>query len=95
MISNDELAIVGMPEDSLKVRHPMTGEGGYRIGMQVFHQLHCINLLRRVTYKEYYEPLGGEFAKGPKALQAHTGETIDISSMLPRLTDEQIIALRS
>jgi hypothetical protein len=26
-----------------------------------------------VTYKQYYEPLGGEFAKGPEALQMHTG----------------------
>ncbi|KAI9668157.1 MAG: hypothetical protein M1821_000977 [Bathelium mastoideum] len=94
MISKDELSILGMPEDSLKVKHPETGEEGYRVGMQVFHQLHCINLLRRVTYKEYYEPLGGEFAKGAKALQAHTGKTIVGPSIIPRLTDEQTIVLR-
>ena len=62
-----------MPETSLKVNNPQTGEEGYRVGMEVFHQLHCINLLRRVTYKDYYEPLGGEFAKGPEELQKHTG----------------------
>lgn len=62
-----------MPETSLKTNHPTTGEEGYRVGMEVFHHLHCLNLLRRVTYKEYYEPLGGEFAHGPEALQAHTG----------------------
>lgn len=54
--------------------HPETGQEGYRVGMEVFHQLHCLNLLRRVTFKEYYEPLGGEFAAGPDALQHHTGE---------------------
>ena len=62
-----------MPETSLKVDHPQTGEEGYRVGVEVFHQLHCINLLRRVTYKEYYEPLGGEFSSGPEALRKHTG----------------------
>lgn len=64
-----------MPESSLKVNHPATGEEGYRVGMEVFHHLHCLNLLRRVTYKDYYEPLGGEFGHGPEALRHHTGKT--------------------
>lgn len=63
---------------SLLVNNQQTGEEGYRVGMEVFHQLHCINLLRRVTYKEYYEPLGGEFGKGPEALQKHTDHCLDI-----------------
>ena len=62
-----------MPKTSLQVDHPVTGEPGYRVGIEAFHQLHCINLLRRVTYKDYYEPLGGEFEAGPEALKMHTG----------------------
>lgn len=77
-ISNSDIEKLGMPKTSLKVAHPKTGEEGYRVGMEVFHQLHCINLLRRVTYKEYYEPLGGEFAAGPEALQHHTGKKYSI-----------------
>lgn len=73
MISPYELSILNMPESSLKVKHPRSGVEGYRVGMEVFHQLHCINLLRRVTYKEHYEPMGGEFAAGPEALKTHTG----------------------
>lgn len=72
-ISKSDLSKLDMPETSLKVDHPDTGEEGYRVGMEVFHHLHCLNLLRRVTYKEYYEPLGGEFSKGPEALKGHTG----------------------
>lgn len=68
-----DISKLDMPDTSLKVNHPITGEEGYRVGMEVFHHLHCLNLLRRVTYKEYYEPLGGEFGHGPGALQAHTG----------------------
>jgi len=41
-----------MPRSSLKVKHPTSGVYGYRVGIEVFHQLHCINLLQRVTYKE-------------------------------------------
>lgn len=76
-ISEADIEKLGMPKTSLKVVHPQTGEEGYRVGMEVFHQLHCINLLRRVTYKTYYEPLGGEFAAGPEALQHHTGKYLD------------------
>jgi hypothetical protein len=65
-------------ESSLLVDHPVTGEEGYRVGMEVFHQLHCLNLLRRVTYKDYYEPLGGEFGKGPEALQRHTDHCLEV-----------------
>jgi Mycotoxin biosynthesis protein UstYa len=72
-ISKSSLSKLDMPEYSLKVDHPFTGEEGYRVGMEVFHYLHCLNLLRRVTYKEYYEPLGGEFAAGPDDLRHHTG----------------------
>jgi hypothetical protein len=75
-ISKTDIKRLGMPETSLMVDHPQTGVEGYRVGIEVFHQLHCINLLRRVTYKEYYEPLGGEFGKGPEALQRHTGMSV-------------------
>ena len=72
-ISNEDMSRLGMPEWHLKVDHPRTGETGYRVGVEVFHQLHCLNLLRKVTYKDYYGSRGGEFGKGPEALQMHTG----------------------
>jgi hypothetical protein len=74
MITPEELKIIGMPETSLKVKNPKTGVEGYRVGLEVFHQLHCINLLRQVTYKDYYTELGnGNFASGDEELQMHTG----------------------
>lgn len=64
-----------MPKTHLRAVHPKTGIEGYRVGLEVFHQLHCINLLRQVTYKEYYTELGnGNFAAGEEELQMHTGE---------------------
>lgn len=72
-ISKADIRKLDMPKSELMVDHPQTGEEGYRVGMEVFHQLHCINLLRRIAYREYYEPLGGEFAGGPEKLQRHAG----------------------
>src|SRR5665213_2826332 len=82
MILPPKLSILDMPKSSLKVKHPQSGVEGYRVGMEVFHQLHCINLLRRVTYKEYYEPLGGEFEAGPEVLQRHTGMSFQVSVLV-------------
>lgn len=74
MITPEELKIIGMPESSLKVKHPVTGVEGYRVGLEVFHQLHCVNLLRQVTYKDYYTKEGyGDIATEPEKLQMHTG----------------------
>ena len=83
MISSDDLSKLGMPTSSLKVIHPKTGVEGYRVGVEAFHQLHCINLLRRVTYKTYYEPFGGEFEAGPEVLKMHTG-------MLPKFPEQDL-----
>jgi hypothetical protein len=93
MITPEELKRIDMPESSLKVKHPETGVEGYRVGLEVFHQLHCINLLRQVTYKDYYMELGnGNFAGGEEELQmhtgmpcnAHSGTMVDLSRSLPR-----------
>ena len=65
-----------MPKTHLRAVNPKTGVEGYRVGLEVFHQLHCINLLRQVTYKDYYTKLGnGNFAGGEEELQMHTGES--------------------
>jgi hypothetical protein len=74
MITPAELGKIDMPVNSLTVKHPKTGVEGYRVGLEVFHQLHCVNLLRQVSYKEYYTELGnGNFAGSQEELQMHTG----------------------
>lgn len=73
-IPKSALSKLGSPATSLKATNTRTGEEGYRVGIEVFHQLHCVNLLRKVAYKDYYESLDGEFAAGPEALRAHAGE---------------------
>ncbi|KAF7865986.1 hypothetical protein EAF04_006149 [Stromatinia cepivora] len=50
-----------------------TGVEGYRVGLEVFHKLHCTNSLRQVTYRDWYKGISGEFKEGQKGLQMHTG----------------------
>lgn len=68
-----------MPKSHLRAKNPKTGVEGYRVGLEVFHQLHCINLLRQVTYKEHYMEVGnGNFAGTAEDLQMHTGRCDDL-----------------
>lgn len=67
-----------MPKDHLRAKHPKTGVEGYRVGLEVFHQLHCVNLLRQATFKDYYVELGtnGDFVEGEEMLRIHLGKSL-------------------
>lgn len=78
IISGTQLQLLGMPETSLKVTHPKTGVEGYRVGLEVFHQLHCVNLLRQVTYKEHYQTVSGGLAADSQELRMHTDHCLEI-----------------
>lgn len=76
MISEEELDRLGLPRNSLKITHPRTGEVGYRAALEVFHQLHCLNLVRQAVYKDYYMLHGGDVgeADGKEDLMGHVGK---------------------
>jgi len=73
MISREEVERLGMSLDSLKITDPRTGKVGYRAAIEVFHQLHCLNLLRQYTWKEYYVNVGGDVAADPEDVRGHVG----------------------
>ncbi|KAI0195024.1 hypothetical protein F4808DRAFT_331271 [Astrocystis sublimbata] len=78
MISEEELGKLGLdPDESLRITDPRNGEPGYRVAMEVFHQLHCLNLLRQNMYKDHYTPLGGDMAAAPNDLRNHLDHCID------------------
>ncbi|KAL3417995.1 hypothetical protein PVAG01_11005 [Phlyctema vagabunda] len=76
-----DLKKIDMPESSLKYVDPKTGAVSVRVGLEVFHQLHCVNLLRQVTYRDWYEDISGEFAEGKEQLQMHTDHCLEILRM--------------
>ncbi|KAI0914382.1 hypothetical protein F4823DRAFT_351890 [Ustulina deusta] len=78
MISHEEMTKLGLdPDTSLKITDPRDGKSGYRVAIEVFHQLHCLNLLRQNVYKDYYAPLGGDTSAPPMDLRRHLDHCID------------------
>lgn len=73
MITPEELKILGKPETSVKVKHPKTGKEGYRIGIEVFHQLHCLNLVRKSTFGDFFKGQGDFAEKEEGKLRGHIG----------------------
>ncbi|KFY37791.1 hypothetical protein V495_06953 [Pseudogymnoascus sp. VKM F-4514 (FW-929)] len=81
MISAAELRKIDKPNTVLKVTDPRTGIEGYRVGLEVFHQLHCLNLLRQTTHIEYYGSRGGDFAEGIDGLRMHLDHCLEMLRM--------------
>ncbi|KAI0971125.1 hypothetical protein F4678DRAFT_433794 [Xylaria arbuscula] len=78
MISHEEMTKLGLkPDISLKITDPRNGKSGYRVAIEVFHQLHCLNLLRQNVYKDYYSPLGGDTSAPLMDLRGHLDHCID------------------
>jgi hypothetical protein len=74
MITPEELKLVNKPETSIKTKDPKTGKEGYRIGLEVFHQLHCLNLVRKSTYRDHYDGKGDFAEKDEAKIRAHLGK---------------------
>ncbi|KAH6664865.1 hypothetical protein B0J14DRAFT_238226 [Halenospora varia] len=51
--------------------------GGYIAGLEVFHELHCVNMLRQATYMDYYSPKMTEW-KDRDTLRFHLDHCIDM-----------------
>jgi hypothetical protein len=74
IISLEEVDRLGLSRDSLKITDPKTGKVGYRAAIEVFHQLHCLNLLRQFTWKDYYANDGGDISAEPEDVRGHVGK---------------------
>ncbi|KAI4597051.1 hypothetical protein KJ359_004964 [Pestalotiopsis sp. 9143b] len=78
MISREEMIKIGLnPEGALEITDPRTGKHGYRVAVEVFHQLHCLNLMRQANYKEHYAAQGGDVAAEHHDLAGHMDHCID------------------
>lgn len=68
----------GMPPGSVRV--PAEFGGNLAAGVEVFHQLHCLNLLRKTSHFnfDYYFKQGHvEFSDSSKMLKMHTAHCLD------------------
>lgn len=54
------------------------GTGQYLASLDVFHQLHCVDLLRKSIHREYYDKHEGSFAGAPEAVvQGHLQHCVE------------------
>ncbi|RMZ70078.1 tat pathway signal sequence [Pyrenophora seminiperda CCB06] len=79
MISKKDFPKLDMPDDAMQVTDPKTGETGYRVGLEVFHQLHCLNMLRMATIPEYYTKVEwSDTNDKPEIVRAHLDHCIEV-----------------
>ncbi|KAF2210011.1 hypothetical protein CERZMDRAFT_13606, partial [Cercospora zeae-maydis SCOH1-5] len=77
LISDEEANEAWGPDYILNYRTPdkSTEKGGYLAGLEVFHTLHCLNVLRMQLYANYYH---GSSNDTGRAEQYHLDHCIDM-----------------
>jgi len=75
-ISEEELIKSGFNTDS--VRLPEQLGGGYMASVEINHQLHCLNFLRKALHRDYYEFKTLEFTDHPHMVQIHLNHCIEM-----------------
>ncbi|KAF9693206.1 hypothetical protein EKO04_008734 [Ascochyta lentis] len=79
MVSKSDFPKLNKPDDAMQVTDPNTGETGYRVGVEVFHQLHCLNLLRMSTYPDHYKSISwSDTNDTPEKVREHLDHCIEI-----------------
>ncbi|RAL07365.1 oxidase ustYa family protein, partial [Aspergillus homomorphus CBS 101889] len=65
-------------ENTDAVRLPDELGGGYLAWAEVNHQLHCLNLLRKAIYWDYYYDITRELQREPPEVYAHLDHCIEM-----------------
>ncbi|KAG1740969.1 hypothetical protein EDB19DRAFT_1707111, partial [Suillus lakei] len=70
---------VGVTDFRSKVRYPDKVGGGYMVSVEVGHQLHCLNFLRKASWLEYYESIDISFQDSPETVRQHLDHCIEMT----------------
>ncbi|KAL9584052.1 MAG: hypothetical protein Q9212_002351 [Teloschistes hypoglaucus] len=77
-LSEEEYLRLGHPLDENVVRLDENQGGGIFAGLEVYHQMHCLNLIRQYTYPEYYRNRSVTFTDPPELLRTHVDHCIEM-----------------
>jgi hypothetical protein len=69
-ITENDVAKLKKNKDEI-VKVPDEERGGYLAGLEVSHQIHCVNLLRMYTYFDYYKDTEPAFTDPPQDPRHH------------------------
>ncbi|KAG2365835.1 hypothetical protein BDR07DRAFT_1397842 [Suillus spraguei] len=77
-MSLEEIIKAGEVDSASKVKFPAEFGGGFMVAMEAPHQLHCLNLLRKSSFREYYAPADISFQDLPAVLRMHLDHCIEM-----------------
>ncbi|POS78536.1 hypothetical protein DHEL01_v203068 [Diaporthe helianthi] len=70
-LSKDDVHRINASEYAAEYTEEMGG--GYMGAFEVFHGLHCLNMLRQASYMDHYLPKKKEWRDDPETLRFHLG----------------------
>ncbi|KAG1730985.1 uncharacterized protein EDB91DRAFT_1155917 [Suillus paluster] len=68
----------GEVDSPSKVKYPEKAGGGFMVSMESPHQLHCLNLLRKASWMEYYGPIEPSFQDDPEVVRMHLDHCLEM-----------------
>ncbi|KAG1810682.1 uncharacterized protein BJ212DRAFT_1378144 [Suillus subaureus] len=77
-MTREEMLKAGTTDLRSKVRYPDKIGGGYMVSLESAHQMHCVNLLRKASWLEYYEPTDMSFQDTPEIVRLHLDHCIEM-----------------
>ncbi|KAF9806897.1 hypothetical protein IEO21_08481 [Rhodonia placenta] len=77
-VTSEMLAKIGQPERPSSVKFPDEDGGGFMATIEVSHHIHCLNMLRKHTYFEYYESIDASVTDGPELYRMHLDHCIEM-----------------
>ncbi|KJA15269.1 hypothetical protein HYPSUDRAFT_149341 [Hypholoma sublateritium FD-334 SS-4] len=77
-INKKQLTMLGEKDTPSKVRYRPEEGGGYMAALEVTHQLHCLNMLRKYLHFDYYGHSDPFFTKSkPETYRMHLEHCVD------------------
>ncbi|KAG1748178.1 hypothetical protein EDB19DRAFT_1630475, partial [Suillus lakei] len=80
-MTREEMLKAGITDLRSKVRYPDKSGGGYMVALEFTHQMHCLDLLRKASWFEYYESIERAFQSPPEVVRLHIDHCIEMMRM--------------
>ncbi|KAH9828729.1 uncharacterized protein C8Q71DRAFT_792669 [Rhodofomes roseus] len=77
-LSEDDLAKIGKESTPSLAKYHEEDGGGYFATIEIAHHMHCLNMLRKATYWDYYAPLDDSYQKDPDFHRVHLDHCIEL-----------------
>ncbi|KAJ6597467.1 hypothetical protein DFH09DRAFT_972116 [Mycena vulgaris] len=77
-LSRETLERIGKVDRPSLVRYREEDGGGYMASVEVVHQLHCLNMLRKYTYNDYYKDFDKSFTIKEDIFRTHLDHCVEL-----------------